>query len=117
MGKHNETGRSGERMAEEYLVSKGFAVLHRNWRAAHKEIDLITLDNGELVFVEIKTRGGTAYGFPEEAVTLGKQTHLRAAAEVFLERHPQYRYARFDVVSIMMRNGAIEDLRHLRDAF
>jgi putative endonuclease len=117
MGKHNETGRSGERMAEEYLVSKGFAVLHRNWRTARKEVDLITLENEELVFVEIKTRGGLGYGFPEESVTLAKQNHLRAAAEVFLEQHPQYRTARFDVVSIMLRNGAIEDLLHLRDAF
>jgi putative endonuclease len=117
MGKHNETGRSGERIAEEYLLSKGFAVLHRNWRAAHKEVDLITVEGSELVFVEIKTRGGTAYGFPEEAVTPAKQAHLRAAAEAFMERHPQYINARFDVVSIMLRNGAIEDLLHLRDAF
>jgi putative endonuclease len=117
MGKHNETGTRGERFAEEYLVSKGFSILHRNWRAMRKEIDLIAIDGGELVFIEIKTRGGTAYGYPEEAVTLTKQAHLRAGAEAFMEQYPEYPTARFDIISIMMRNNTVEELLHLRDAF
>ena len=117
MGKHNETGFRGERMAEEYLAGKGFRILHRNWRAAHKELDLIALEGAELVFVEIKTRGGTAYGYPEEAVSPAKQAHLRAAAEVFMEAHPEYASARFDVVSILLRGGQLQELLHLRDAF
>ncbi len=117
MGKHNETGKSGERLAEEYLVKKGFNILHRNWRTAHKEIDLIALDGEELVFVEIKTRGGLGYGFPEEAIDAKKQAHLRAGAEVFMELHPHYPRARFDVVSIVLRAGVAEEVLHLRDAF
>jgi putative endonuclease len=117
MGKHNETGTRGERIAEEYLATKGFTILHRNWRSSRKEIDLIARDGEELVFVEIKTRSGLAYGFPEEAVTPAKQAHIRAGADAFLEQHPHYTTARFDVVSIMLRDGAIEDLLHLRDAF
>ena len=117
MGKHNETGFRGERLAEEYLCSKGFRILHRNWRSSHRELDLIALEGEELVFVEIKTRGGTAYGFPEEAVSPAKQAHLRAAAEDFLERHPEYRTARFDVVSILLQGGHLKELLHLRDAF
>lgn len=117
MGKHNETGTRGERIAEEYLVSKGFSILHRNWRAQHKEIDLIAQDGTELVFVEIKTRSGTGFGYPEESVSPAKQMHVRAGAEIFMDRNPSYSTARFDVVSITLRNGAIEELRHLRDAF
>jgi putative endonuclease len=117
MGKHNETGTRGERIAEEYLLSKGYIILHRNWRASHKEIDLIVREGEDLVFVEIKTRGGRGYGFPEEAVTSAKQTHLKAAAELFMQQHPEYVSARFDVISIMLRNGAIDELLHLRDAF
>jgi putative endonuclease len=117
MGKHNETGTRGERIAEEYLATKGFTILHRNWRAARKEIDLIAIDGGELVFVEIKTRSGTAFGFPEEAVTLAKQAHLRAGAEAFMEKHPHYPTGRFDVISILLRNDAIKEVLHLRDAF
>jgi putative endonuclease len=117
MGKHNETGARGERMAEEFLLAKGYTLLHRNWRTAHKEVDLIALDGHMLVFIEIKTRGGLAFGFPEEAVSEGKQAHLRAAAETFLALHPQYTTVRFDVVSILLRNETIVELLHLVDAF
>jgi len=117
MGKHNETGARGEHMAEESLIARGYTLLHRNWRTAHKEVDLIALDGDMLVFIEIKTRSGLRFGFPEEAVSLAKQAHLRAAAEVFLDLYPQYTTVRFDVISILLRNGDIEELLHLRDAF
>ncbi len=117
MGKHNETGFRGERMAEDYLASKGFQILHRNWRSSHRELDLIALDGDELVFVEIKTRSGLNYGFPEEAVSAAKQANLRAAAEDFLEQFPDYTTARFDVISILLQGGRLQELRHLRDAF
>lgn len=117
MGKHNETGRLGERLAADYLLHAGFQILHRNWRSAHREIDLISLENDELVFVEIKTRSGINYGFPEESVSLIKQAHLRAAAEDFLEQHPEYTLARFDVISILLQGENIQEILHLRDAF
>ena len=117
MGKHNETGARGERMAEEFLLNKGYTLLHRNWRTAHKEVDLIALDGAELVFIEIKTRSGLAFGFPEESVSSAKQAHLRAAAETFIELYPLYTSVRFDVISILLHHGEIEELLHLQDAF
>ena len=117
MGKHNETGARGERLAEEYIIRQGYTVLHRNWRTAHKEVDLIALDGNMLVFIEIKTRGGLLFGFPEESVSPVKQAHLRKAAETFLELYPQYTTVRFDVVGIVMRFDAVEELLHLEDAF
>ena len=117
MGKHNETGARGEHLAEESLLALGYRILQRNWRTAHKEVDLIALDGELLVFFEIKTRSGLRFGYPEEAVSPAKQAHIRAAAEVFLELYPQYRTVRFDVISILLRNGDIEEIRHLKDAF
>ena len=117
MGKHNETGATGERLAEEYLLSKGYTLLHRNWRSARKEIDFIALHGDVLVFVEIKTRRGLGYGFPEEAVTPTKQMHLRAAASAFMEANPQYPSMRFDVLSIILKGDKVEELLHLVDAF
>ncbi|MBS1616663.1 MAG: YraN family protein [Bacteroidetes bacterium] len=117
MGKHNETGRLGEQIAAEYLAAKGWNILHRNWRSAHRELDLIALDEQELVFIEIKTRSGTAFGFPEEAVSPPKQAHLRAAAEDFLEQNPEFTQARFDVVSILLHGNIVHEILHLRDAF
>lgn len=117
MGKHSETGARGEQLAQDYLRDKGFEILHRNWRHGHKEIDLIALDGGMLVFVEIKARGGFRFGFPEEAVTPKKQLNMQIAAEAFLGAHPAYRTVRFDVVSLVFRGETVEELRHLIDAF
>lgn len=117
MGKHNETGARGEQFAETYLRSKGYEILCRNWRHGHKEIDLIAVDEGMLVFVEIKARGGLRFGFPEEAVTAKKQSHMQIAATAYLEQFPAYRTVRFDVVSILFRGSDVEELKHLVDAF
>lgn len=117
MGKNRETGTRGERIAEEYLLAKGFTVLHRNWRTAHKEVDLIAMDKDLLVFVEIKTRSGLMFGFPEESVTEAKQKHLRAAAEAFLEAHAEHKTLRFDIISIVLKDGLVADLLHIQDAF
>lgn len=117
MGKHNETGARGEQLAEVYLKDHGYEILCRNWRCGHKEIDLIALDNGLLVFVEIKTRSSFRFGFPEEAVTAKKQAHMRFAAEDYLEKNPAYRTVRFDVLSIVFNGAEVVELRHLTDAF
>lgn len=117
MSKHNETGARGERLAEEFLVTNGYRILHRNWRTAQKEIDLIALDGDEIVFFEIKTRSGLNFGLPEEAVTQAKQKHLRQAAEIFSLQYPEDQKFRFDVISILLRAGEIAELKHLTDAF
>ena len=117
MGKNRETGTRGERIAEQYLLAKGFSILYRNWRTAHKEVDLIALDKGLLVFLEIKTRSSLLFGFPEESVTEAKQGHLRFAAEAFLEQFPEHKTARFDIISIVLKDGVVADLRHIQDAF
>lgn len=117
MGKHNETGARGEHLAEVYLRDNGYEILYRNWRHGHKEIDLIAVDAGLLVFVEIKTRGSFRFGFPEEAVDLRKQSNMRTAAEAFLNRFPTFRTVRFDVLTIVFRGEVVEELRHLIDAF
>ena len=117
MGKHNETGARGEQLAEEYLLSKGYRLLHRNWRHSHKEIDFIALDENILVFIEIKTRRGLGFGYPEESVTLAKQLHLQAAASAFMEAHSQYPIMRFDVLSIILKGDKVQELLHLVDAF
>jgi putative endonuclease len=117
MSKHSETGARGERLAEEFLVTNGYQVLHRNWRNAHKEVDLIALDGDTLVFFEIKTRSGLGFGYPEEAVNGKKQGHLRAAAQQFSFLFPEYDKFRFDVISIILKGDFLKDLRHLKDAF
>lgn len=119
------TGREGEEMAAAFLETKGFRIMERNYRFERSEVDLVCFlparrweDGGEMVFVEVKTRRGTGFGQPEEAITAEKQRHLVRAARAWLhERKMEGTPARFDVVSILMEAGAEPEMRHLENAF
>ena len=118
MAKHNETGLKGEQLAEYFLVKKGYKILERNWRSSYKEVDLVVQQDDWLVIVEIKTRRGLNFGFPEEAVTPAKQQLLRAAADVYFETHTGFQKVRFDVISILLsKTDEVLELLHLEDAF
>ncbi|NNE48269.1 MAG: YraN family protein [Rhodothermales bacterium] len=119
-----QLGQRGESIAAEYLEQKGIRVLDRNYRFERNEIDLVCFDPdghdagvGEIVFVEVKTRSGDAFGRPEEAVTPEKRDRIVAASRAYLyEKKLEGAACRFDVVSIIMRDvGA--DIDHFKDAF
>lgn len=113
-------GRWGEDLAARHLTDAGMQVLDRNWRCARGELDLVARDrDGTVVFVEVKTRSGTGFGSPAEAVTPAKAKRLRRLACLWLLEHRQPGAAalRFDVVGIVRLPGQVPELRHLRAAF
>ncbi|HLE15725.1 MAG TPA: YraN family protein [Anaerolineales bacterium] len=104
-------GRWGEELAGGFLIERGYTILATNVRTPYGEIDLIVRQPGEAgdhldspevtVFVEVKTRSSTAYGYPEEAVTARKQAHLLGAAQHYLQEHPEVGGDwRIDVIAI-----------------
>ena len=116
MAKHNELGKQGEEIAAQYLIEKGYEIVERNWRNSHKEIDIIAKDGVELVIVEVKTRQSDDFGEPDIAVTRQKQSRLIYAANAYLFRHNLDIDTRFDIISIVMKDGnPIVD--HIEDAF
>ncbi len=117
LSKHNQLGRNGEILARQFLVEKGHIIVTQNFRSGQKEIDLISTLGDLLIFTEIKTRSQYYFGFPEEAVTPTKQAHLKAAAEAYLEQHPQYLKIRFDVISILLQQNEAKEILHFEDAF
>lgn len=117
MAKHNETGTNGEKIAENFLQTKGYTILHRNWKHQKKEVDLVAEHDGLLVFVEVKTRSAAYFGYPEDAVGPAKQDYLKTAAEEFLYCHPQYQRIRFDIISIITQKDTIKEIVHFEDAF
>ena len=113
-------GRYGEQLAAEHLTGAGMTVLARNWRCSEGELDLVLRDaDGTVVFCEVKTRSGTGFGEPSEAVGQRKAARLRSLACLWLTEHrpPGARELRFDVVSIVRRRGQAPALTHLRAAF
>lgn len=117
MSKHNELGKNGEKIARQFLVNKGHHILALNFRYGHKEIDIISTIEDMVIFSEIKTRSSLYYGFPEEAVTIAKQTLIKSAAGHFLDEHPGFSQCRFDVISIVLNNDKLIQIRHYEDAF
>ncbi len=111
-------GRTGERLAAHTLERRGYRILERNFRCRHGEIDLVAEDGQDLVFVEVKTRRGTAFGRPEEAVTPSKQRKLLEIATYYLDLHScSDRAWRIDVVAVQFStHGKLEDIRIYRHA-
>ena len=100
MAVHNQLGKRGEQMAEQYLLQHGYQVLHRNWRHSHYEIDIIAIKQQVLHFVEVKLRSSKTFGLPEQFVKKKKFKSLLRAADEFLFQNQQYRHVQYDILSI-----------------
>lgn len=110
-------GRQGEQVAEEFLRAQGYVILVRNYRVSFGEIDIIARDRQTLIFVEVRTHTGDAFGDPLASVNLRKQRQIAKAALHYLARNGLLeREARFDVVGIRWANGQAQ-LTHIKGAF
>ena len=106
-------GKFGEKIAERYLQNNGYQIIAKNYYTRAGEIDLICEKNNVLIFVEIKTRTTTAFGWPEEAITVEKQKHLVKAAEKFLENYDKDFYSvQIDAISINLVGGKTARIKH-----
>lgn len=113
-----DPGPLGERLAADFLRKRRLKILKRNMRSQLGEIDLIAREGDEVIFVEVKTRTGRAWGDPELAVSPSKQRKISLAALAFAERHNLRSHPlRFDVVAIVLQPGANPEITHYPDAF
>ena len=115
----SETARRGEDAAAAYLERIGMTIENRNWRCAAGEIDIVAMDDGVTVFVEVKTRRSERAGTADEAVSPAKQKRVARLAGVYLRSAgaPEDTSARFDVVAIHVLSPDRALLRHHRGAF
>lgn len=129
---HIRLGRVGETAARRHLEQKGLKFLTANFRGRRGEIDLIfraydeanpgsILSGSEsdcLVFAEVKTRTEGQWTRPASAVDKRKRTLLSATALCYLREigSPRTRI-RFDIVEVLLRDGAVREVRHLPNAF
>ena len=112
------TGTSGEELAANYLVGRGWWVLDRNWRCRNGELDIIAWDpDGVLVICEVKTRRGLGYGDPLEAITLREGTQAArvgggSGCGLQTSRSPR---VRLDAIGVVLRrDGRAGDVTHVR---
>ena len=111
-------GRWGEEHARRYLEGKGYTVSETNYRSRWGEVDIVSRLGEELVFVEVKTRRGIAFGTPEESLTAAKSQRLIATAQDYLQKNglEQSRW-RIDLISIHLdETGKLLEVNHLENA-
>lgn len=94
-------GNRSERLAADFLLKKGYRILARQYKNSIGEIDIVAQDADEIVFVEVKARRSSTFGFPEESVTARKLEKIAAVGQLFLQERNNAEVAhRIDVIAI-----------------
>ena len=114
----------GENIACEVLSCRGMSILDRNWRAGHKEIDIVCRDGNDLRFVEVKSRKEPLQGQAWEAVSKTKQRTLGEAAKAYInsERMKELGFRpgeyHFDIVTVVWNEDGDEySTQYIPDAY
>ena len=108
-------GQEGEQAAVSYLEGCGFRILDRNWRCADGEIDIVAVERQTFVVCEVKTRSGTRYGTPLDAVGRTKQRRLRRLAAAWLNAHGiRFEQIRIDVLGLLYEASGGFTIEHVR---
>lgn len=117
-------GCRAEDICESHLRRRGWCILERNWRVRLGEIDIVAMDHGTLVIVEVKAHSSSNRNGPTApvlAVGPQKQRRLRRLAAAWLmtgRRGRPFEDLRFDVVGVTIRpDGSIARYEHLENAF
>jgi putative endonuclease len=115
---HLRHGKLGEKAAKRHLRRIGLKFLIANYRSPRGEVDLVFRDGDCLVFVEVKTRSCEDWTRPAAAVYYKKTRLLSKAALDYLRllKNPQIKF-RFDIVEVLLAEGAVDEVRHLPNAF
>ena len=109
-------GDKGEDNAVNFLFASGYEVLERNHRFGRGEVDIIALKNSVMVFIEVKSRKNTYFGYPETFLSQPQQDRIHRAAEEYVLRKEWQGEIRFDIIAILW-DGKEPMLDHFEDAF
>ena len=116
MAQHNDLGKLGEVLAQNFLLKNAYTILETNWQFGHAEIDIIAQKNDILSVIEVKTRSSDHYGKPEMFVNKKKIKLLINAINHYVETNNLDVEIQFDIISII-KNQYTESIEHIEDAF
>ncbi len=106
-------GFSKENEAVLFLKSKGYKILERNFHSKFGEIDIIALNGNTLVFVEVRSKSYTYFGYAEETIDRRKIEKIVKTAQFYIVKNGiQNLNIRFDVITFNK-----EEIEHLKNAF
>jgi len=104
------TGDAGEKIAAEFLINHGYAIIGTNFRCQYGEVDIIAEHANCLVFVEVRTKKSLAFGTPEESITPAKKEKLILTAQTYMQEHNDLPSDwRIDVVAVELnKNNSVK---------
>jgi len=118
MKRKKEMGRQAEDLAAQFLQSKGWRVIDRNWACHVGELDLVLHRGDTTLFVEVRSTVRGDLDTLHHTVNRTKQRKVAGAAEVWLTTHPTYLgTCRFDVLTLKFDENGHSRIRHYPDAF
>lgn len=112
-------GRFGEKLARDYLMKHGYSIIGANIKTSYKEIDIVSLKDNVLVFVEVKTRTSEKFGRAEESIFENKTSNLKKAIGIYLQNNRKivkYADLRLDLIAIEIdKSRKLAKIKHYKD--
>lgn len=115
-------GKAGEDFVAQYLKSKGYIIIKRNWRdSRYGELDIVAENNECIAFVEVKTRKNNSLVSGVEAVDIAKQQRTKNVVNSFMRRLRTKLPPRIDVAEVTIvdeTDGVFQfKLNYIENAF
>jgi putative endonuclease len=111
-----QAGSLAENSACAFLESQGFTIVARNFLRRVGELDVVARAADLLVVAEVRMRSREDYGGAAASIGRHKQRRIVATTGLLLQQHPQLRHCRVRFDVLVVRNGAVEWLKHAFDA-
>lgn len=115
---HNQRiGEFGERLAKNYLIKYGYKIIDANVKLSYQELDLVAVKDGQVVFVEVKTRISQFYGPAENAFQFIKLERFRRGMEMYMgHKNLQAEEVRADLITVDIDHiKKTAKIRHYKD--
>lgn len=112
-----ELGDVGEKLAQEFLQKRGYQIIETNFLCRFGEADIVATCDGEISFIEVKTRGQELFGNPSDAITYTKRKHIYKVAEFYLYKNKIMDVpVSLDVIEVYLLKDREPRIIHLRNA-
>lgn len=114
MARHNEIGKLGEDLAAQWIFSRGFTIIERNYSKKWGEIDIVAREtDGKTHFIEVKTVSYETKAAmelavshqtwrPEENVDRNKQDRLKRAIQTWLSQNLEVNAWQIDILTVRL---------------
>jgi len=114
-------GDLGEKIAENFLKSKGYEVVGHNYQKPWGEIDLVSKKDNSLIFVEVKTRDSknVEHYLAEYSINAPKIRKLQKICETYLteNKYPPDQKWQIDVLAISINDFTNKaEIKHFENA-